>query len=127
MHDDLQAAIEDLTEEFGRQARQVEETHAMLREVTATSSDGNVTVTAGPQGRIEEITFHPRVYSRLSPSELARAVLEQVTEANAQVAERSRELMTPLLPEGIAVERLFGGDFELGPLLPEPPLRRDAR
>ena len=129
MHDDLQAAIEDLVAEFGRQVSQVRETHAQLREVTATVSDGNVTVTAGPQGRIDEITFHPRVYSRLSPSELAQAVLDQVTKANAQVAEDSRVLMAPLVPEGMAAEQLFGGEFDLDGLLPETPFRtpREAR
>ncbi|MFD1540922.1 YbaB/EbfC family nucleoid-associated protein [Nonomuraea guangzhouensis] len=129
MHDDLQAAIEDLVAEFGRQVHQVRETHAQLREVTATVSDGNVTVTAGPQGRIDEITFHPRVYSRLSPSELAQAVLDQVTKANAQVAEESRGLMAPLVPEGMAAEQLFGGEFDLDGLLPETPFRtpREAR
>ncbi|HUR01406.1 MAG TPA: YbaB/EbfC family nucleoid-associated protein [Nonomuraea sp.] len=123
MHDDLQAAIEDLVAEFGRQVREVRETHAQLREVTATVSDGNVTVTAGPQGRIDEITFHPRVYSRLSPSELARAVLDQVTKANTQVAEESRVLMAPLVPEGMATEQLFGGEFDLDGLLPDTPFQ----
>ncbi|MFG1688648.1 YbaB/EbfC family nucleoid-associated protein [Nonomuraea sp. NPDC049269] len=127
MHDDLQAAIEDLVAEFGRQVRQVRETHAQLREVTATVSDGNVTVTAGPQGRIDEITFHPRVYRRLSPSELAQAVLDQVAKANTQVAEESRVLMAPLVPEGMAAEQLFGGEFDLDGLLPETPFRTPAK
>ncbi|MEV0351241.1 YbaB/EbfC family nucleoid-associated protein [Nonomuraea sp. NPDC050680] len=127
MHDDLQAAIEGLVAEFGRQVSQVRETHAQLREVTATVSDGNVTVTAGPQGRIDEIIFHPRVYTRLSPSELAQAVLDQVAEANARVAEESRKLMAPLVPEGMPAEQLFGGEFDLDRLLPDVPLQAPAK
>ncbi|MEV0198165.1 YbaB/EbfC family nucleoid-associated protein [Nonomuraea sp. NPDC050691] len=122
MHDDLQATIESLVEEYGRQFREVNEAHARLSEVTATVSNGDVTVTAGPQGRIDEIVFHPRVYGRLSPTELARAVQEQIARAQAEVAERSHEIMAPLMPEGLDDEDLAGGAFDLGALLPDPPV-----
>ncbi|MEV0148006.1 MULTISPECIES: YbaB/EbfC family nucleoid-associated protein [unclassified Nonomuraea] len=121
MHDDLQATIESLVEEYDRQVREVHEVHARLGEVTATVSDGNVTITAGPQGRIDEIVFHPRVYGRLSPTELARAVQEQIAKAQAEVDERSHEIMAPLMPEGLDAGELSGGLLDLGALLPDPP------
>src|SRR4051795_10792810 len=83
MRPDWQAHIDELLAEY-RQKRadlkKLQETMASA-EATVTAADDMVTVRVGPQGRLLGLEFNPRVYRRLSPSELAEAVLAAVQEA----------------------------------------------
>ncbi|MGN9836739.1 YbaB/EbfC family nucleoid-associated protein [Nonomuraea sp. H19] len=122
MSHEFQAMIEGLAEEYNRQAAQIRDMYAALRElvVTATSDDGMVTVTMGYRGQIQSLQLNPRVYRKLSPSELSATILAQINAAAAQVAEHSKDLMAPFVPDGIPYEEVFGADADLASFLPQP-------
>ncbi|MEU8249088.1 hypothetical protein [Nonomuraea sp. NPDC048916] len=65
----------------------------------------------------------PRVYLELSPSELSHALVEQISHAARAVAEQSRELIGPLLPDDLPSGWSFGDHPGPDDLLP----RSDAR
>ncbi|WP_067172417.1 YbaB/EbfC family nucleoid-associated protein [Microtetraspora niveoalba] len=122
MSDEYQAMIEGLAEEYNRQAVRLRETYGRLSELSATcrSEDGMVTVTIGSRGEVRGIEFDPRVYRKLSPSELSRSIMELIAKGSAEIAEGTRELMAPLVPEGLPYEELFGEGVDLSSFLPQP-------
>ncbi|MFC4122898.1 YbaB/EbfC family nucleoid-associated protein [Nonomuraea zeae] len=122
MSQEFRAMIEGLAEEYNRQAAQIRDMHAELKDlvVTATSDDGLVTVTMGHRGQLRSLTLNPRVYRKLSPSELSSSIMTQVGAATARVAERTKELMAPFVPEGLAYEEVFGENAGLDAFLPKP-------
>ncbi|GGO76963.1 YbaB/EbfC family nucleoid-associated protein [Nonomuraea cavernae] len=122
MSDEFRLAIEELAGEYNRQAAQVREAYAKLTELSAVgrSADGMVTVTVGPRGQVCDLRLDPRAYRKLSPSELASSIMEQIGVATAEVAERTKELMAPLVPAGLAYEDVFGEGASLESFLPQP-------
>lgn len=122
MTDSFRATIHELAAEYNRQVQLTRDVYAKLNELraTATSGDGMVSVTVGPRGQVRAIKLNPRVYRRLSPSELAAAIMAQIGRASAQVAERTKELMAPLMPEGLPYEEIFGQGVDLDAFLPAP-------
>ncbi|MFI6595581.1 YbaB/EbfC family nucleoid-associated protein [Nonomuraea sp. NPDC050536] len=120
--DEFTAEIERLTEEYARQAARVKQAYGELNEleVTAESGDGLVAVTVGGRGQVRGIELNPRVYRKVSPSELAESIMELIDRATDTVTERSRELLGPLVPDGVPYEELFGPGADLDALLPNP-------
>ncbi|MEV4059891.1 YbaB/EbfC family nucleoid-associated protein [Nonomuraea dietziae] len=120
--DAFRLAMEDMAREYNRQAAQLKQAYTQLREMKAVgkSGDGMVTVTVGPRGQVQNIELNPRVYGKLSPSELAHAILEQISAASGEVVERTKELMSPFVPEGLPYEEFFGDESSLDALLPQP-------
>ncbi|WP_433382336.1 YbaB/EbfC family nucleoid-associated protein [Streptosporangium sp. CA-115845] len=118
--DKFRVAFEELAEEYARQAEQLREMYAKLGELTATaqSNDHMVTVTVGLNGQIRSIEFDPRVYRKLSPSELSQSIIEQIGLAVGEVSERTRELMEPFAPEGLPYDELFGEQASFESFLP---------
>lgn len=123
MRPEWQAHIDELLAEY-RQKRadlkKLQETMASA-EATVTAADDMVTVRVGPQGRLLGLEFNPRVYRKLSPSELAETVLIAVREATAQVGDQVRTAMEPLTPQGASYESVAGQQFDLSKFLPEHP------
>jgi DNA-binding protein YbaB len=123
MRPEWQAHIDELLGEY-RQKRadlkKLQETMASA-EATVTAADDMVTVRVGPQGRLLGLEFNPRVYRKLSPSELAETVLAAVQEATAQVGDQVRTAMEPLTPQDDSVESVTGQQFDLSKFLPEHP------
>ncbi|WP_433246619.1 YbaB/EbfC family nucleoid-associated protein [Streptosporangium sp. CA-135522] len=128
MHEEFQATLEKLLGEYNRQVKQVREVHARLHEVSATvtAPDGTVTVRVGLQGRVDALEFHPRVYSRLSPSDLSGTILDLIDQATSAVTAQTRELMAPLVHEDMSVDEFFGtaADMTFLPPKPQPTARR---
>ncbi|MGV9772977.1 YbaB/EbfC family nucleoid-associated protein [Streptosporangium sp. NPDC003464] len=122
MTDEFRAVMDGLVEDYNRQAGQLREMYGKLSELTATarSEDRMVTVTVGARGQVRDIQFDPRVYRKLSPSELAQSVMDQIGAATAEVAERTRELMAPFVPEGLPYEEIFGEGADFASFLPQP-------
>ncbi|GAA2664821.1 hypothetical protein GCM10010412_040590 [Nonomuraea recticatena] len=120
--DEFSATLNELTEEYERHARLVKDAYGKLNELEATvrSGDEMVTVTVGARGQVKAIELDARVYRRLPPSELARTITEQLNRAAAIVADRSKELISPLMPDGVPYEELFGEGVDLDSLLPGP-------
>ncbi|MCG5220956.1 YbaB/EbfC family nucleoid-associated protein [Streptosporangium sp. KLBMP 9127] len=122
MTDVFRDTVEDLAAEYDRHLRQVKELFGKLDEVESTvrSDDGMVTVTVGRHGQVRAIELNPRVYRRLSPSELSRSLMTQINQATEAVARQSKELMEPLVPEGLPYEDIFGEGVGLDSFLPQP-------
>jgi DNA-binding protein YbaB len=123
MRPEWQAHIDELLGEYHKKRadlQKLQETMASA-EATVTAADEMVTVRVGPQGRLLGLEFNPRVYRKLSPSELAEAVLAAVQEATAQVADQVRAATEPLTPENASYEPVSGERLDLSKFLPEHP------
>lgn len=123
MRPEWQAHIDALLAEYQKKRadlKKLQETVAAA-EATVTAADDMVTVRVGAQGRLLGLEFNPRVYRKLSPSELAETVLAAAQEAAAQVGDQVRAAMEPLTPENASYEPVAGGKFDLSKFLPEHP------
>ncbi|MFF4196776.1 YbaB/EbfC family nucleoid-associated protein [Nonomuraea sp. NPDC001831] len=122
MSDEFGLTVEALAKEYNRQARELRTAYGKLSELAATaeSRDGLVSVTVGPRGQVQDITLDPRVYRKLAPSQLARSIMEQIGAATAQVADRTKELMTPFMPKGLPLEEVLGEGADIESFLPQP-------
>ena len=123
MRPEWQAHIEELLGEYRKKRadlQKLQETMASA-EATVTAADEMVTVRVGPQGRLLGLEFNPRVYRKLSPSELAETVLAAVQEATAQVADQVRAATEPLAPDDASYEPVTGERLDLSKFLPEHP------
>ncbi|MEQ4715227.1 YbaB/EbfC family nucleoid-associated protein [Nonomuraea sp. B19D2] len=122
MADAFEAEIRELAGEINQQMARIREAYGELSamEHTARSADGMVSVTVGRHGQIRGIELNPRVYRTLSPSQLADAIMQQVNEGTAVVSEQSKQLLTPLMPEGVPHEEIFGEHATLDAFFPGP-------
>lgn len=122
MADAFETTIEEMAREIDQEVARVRETYAEYNAIehTSRSKDGLVAVTVGTGGRLRGIELHPRVYRSLSASELAEAIMRQAGLASAEVVERARTLMAPLMPDTEHLDALFGEDPGLDPFLPGP-------
>ncbi|MGN9842663.1 YbaB/EbfC family nucleoid-associated protein [Nonomuraea sp. H19] len=113
--------LEQLVQEVNQQTEQLRKMHEKVRELSATvrSKDGMVTVTVGPRGEVRTIEFDPRVYRKLSPSELSALLVEQIGLATRQVSGEMKELMEPFVPD-LPFEDLFGEGTSFESFLPQP-------
>ena len=123
MRAELRASLEGLMEDYGRRIERLRKMQQDLREVgaTAKSKDGLVTVVVGPRGRVQDITLDPRVYRRLSTSELSQTIMSLIGEATSDVADQMQKIMAPFMPEGMAFDEVLGEKGDLTMLLPQPP------
>lgn len=122
MSDAFEAEIRELAGQINQQVARVREAYGELATLkhTARSGDGMVSVTVGRHGRMHGIELNPRVYRTLSPSQLADAIMQQVDKATAAVSEQRKQILTPLMPEGMAHEEVFGEHVTLDAFLPGP-------
>ncbi|WP_327585501.1 YbaB/EbfC family nucleoid-associated protein [Nonomuraea sp. NBC_00507] len=122
MADAFEAEIRELAGEINQQIARVREAYGELSalEHTARSADGMVSVTVGRHGQVRAIELNPRVYRTLSPSQLAEAIMQQAGKATAAVSEQSKELLKPLMPEGVPHEEVFGEHATLDAFFPSP-------
>ncbi|TKG72500.1 YbaB/EbfC family nucleoid-associated protein [Prauserella endophytica] len=88
---------------------------------TATSPDGVVTVVAGPDGSVKEITFSGQVRA-VQPAELSAGLLHTIAQARAAAARAQAEMVrrvlgdTELLDEVLAENaRMFGDQRPVDP------------
>ncbi|MFI6737113.1 YbaB/EbfC family nucleoid-associated protein [Nonomuraea sp. NPDC050451] len=114
--------LEQLVQEVNQQTEQLKEMQEKVGELSATvkSKDGMVTVTVGPRGEVRTIEFDPRVYRKLSPSELSASIVEQIGRATTQVSTEMKELMEPFGVPDLPFEDLFGEGTNFESFLPKP-------
>ncbi|MEV8633391.1 YbaB/EbfC family nucleoid-associated protein [Streptosporangium sp. NPDC051023] len=115
--------LEELARDYNQQAQLLRDMHGKLDElsVTAQSGDRMVAVTVGPRGRVRSIELDPRIYRKLSPSELSQSLMEQIDAATDELSARMRELMAPFAPEGLPYDEMFGEGVGFESFLPDPP------
>ncbi|WP_433441052.1 YbaB/EbfC family nucleoid-associated protein [Nonomuraea sp. CA-141351] len=114
--------LEQLVQEVNQQTEQLKMMQEKVRELSATarSKDGMVTVTVGPRGEVRTIELDPRVYRRLSPSELSASIVDQIGRATRQVSGDMKELMEPFGVPDLPFEDLFGEGTSFESFLPRP-------
>ncbi|MEV1173000.1 YbaB/EbfC family nucleoid-associated protein [Nonomuraea sp. NPDC049784] len=114
--------LEQLVQEVNRQTEQLKKMQEKVRELSATarSKDGMVTVTVGPRGEVRTIELDPRVYRKLSPSELSASIVDQIGRATRQVSGDMKELMEPFGVPDLPFEDLFGEGTSFESFLPHP-------
>ncbi|MFF0869365.1 YbaB/EbfC family nucleoid-associated protein [Nonomuraea sp. NPDC003560] len=122
MADAFEAEVSALAGEINQQVARVREAFGELSalEHTARSADGMVTVTVGRHGQLRGIELNPRAFRNLSPSQLADAIMQQANAATAAVSEQSRQLLDPLMPDGLPYEDVFGERATLDAFFPGP-------
>ncbi|MFC4012669.1 YbaB/EbfC family nucleoid-associated protein [Nonomuraea purpurea] len=122
MSDAFEAEIRDLASEINQQMARIREAYGELSAIehTARSADGMVSVTVGRHGQVRDIQLNPRVYRTLSASQLADAIMQQLNKATAAVSEQSKQLLKPLVPEGVPHEDVFGEHATLDAFFPSP-------
>ncbi|MFI6501720.1 YbaB/EbfC family nucleoid-associated protein [Nonomuraea typhae] len=122
MTDAFRSVIEELTEQHNKQLAAIRETYDRLHDLESTvkSSDGMISIVVGANGQVRSIDFNPRVYQKLSPSELSDAITTLIAQATGDVAERTKELIGPLIPDDLPLEEVFGTDVSLDAFLPQP-------
>ncbi|TDE36146.1 YbaB/EbfC family DNA-binding protein [Nonomuraea mesophila] len=113
--------LEQLVQEVNQQTEQLKQMQDKMRDLSATSrsKDGMVSVTVGPQGEVRTIDLDPRVYRKLSPSELSASIVEQIGKAAGQVRGDMKELMEPFVP-GLPTDDLFGEAMNFEAFLQRP-------
>ncbi|RSN11424.1 hypothetical protein DMB42_12565 [Nonomuraea sp. WAC 01424] len=122
MADAFEAEVSALAGEINQQVARVREAFGELSalEHTARSADGMVSVTVGRHGQLRGVELNPRAYRSLSPTQLAEAIMRQANEATAAVSEQSRQLLNPLMPDGVPYEEVFGERATLDAFFPSP-------
>lgn len=125
MHnDELRARYNELLSEY----EQVRKNVTALREklaclsVTVESTDGMVKVGLGPRGELRSLELDPHAYHRLTPTELAKAILATVEQAGAKLSEQAAKAYAPYLPAGTSYEQLISPEADLSALIPEQPI-----
>lgn len=120
--DAFEAEVSALAGEINQQVARVREAFGELSalEHTARSADGMVTVTVGRHGQLRGVELNPRAYRNLSPTQLADAIMRQANAATAAVSEQSRQLLDPLMPDGLPYEDVFGERVTLDAFFPGP-------
>jgi DNA-binding protein YbaB len=88
---------------------------------SAESKDGMVTVRVGPRGEVKSLELHPRVYRRLTPTELAESIVDTIRQAGQALSDQAAQAYGPYLPEGVSYQQLTQGEG-LSALIPEEPL-----
>ncbi|WP_168211407.1 YbaB/EbfC family nucleoid-associated protein [Actinosynnema sp. ALI-1.44] len=122
--------LEHLMAEYRKQFAEVHETQRRLQEISCTvaAPRQTVAVTVGHGGVVKDIKFPTGAYKRMTPTELAGAVLKAITDAQQQATREAAEVIAPSLPPGVDAQKLFSGEIDIQSLLlPEPQLQDATR
>ena len=122
---DHRAQVEEMLAGYRRSREQLGAVHRKLATLraSATSEDGLVTVTVGPQGQLHELVIVDSAYRKLRPHELAATIVALSEAATAAMSRAAGEAIAPVLPADTDPEALLRGTADLSPaeLKPEPP------
>ncbi len=120
--------IEELLDQYRKQREEVAEMQRQLAETTATATSPKkaVKVTVGAQGEVTAIEFPTAAFRRMPPKELADTLLTTIQEARAKALEKTNEVVSARLPEGVTMPDLLQGKVDPTKLLPEDPSMPDS-
>lgn len=125
---ELMARYDQLLTEYERARKNILAMREKLAALNAAveSKDGMVKVGVGSRGELRSLEFNPRVYRRLTPTELAETVLETVAQAGAKLSEKAAEIYAPYLPAGTSYEDLLKPDANLSAFVPAQPVTNET-
>jgi hypothetical protein len=106
--------------EYQQQVARIGETQQRLADIscTAVAPRRAISVTVGHGGVITEISFPTGAYKRMTPNELAAALINTINDARDQAVAAAGEILAPSLPEGVDPRALLTGRFDLRSLMP---------
>jgi hypothetical protein len=116
------AKLAELVADAERRMAVVADAQQRMAEVAVStrSRDRSLSVALGAGGVLTELTFHTGAYREMAPAELSKLLLDTITAARAEYAERINELMAPVR-EGAALpfEEIMAGKFDIAAFLRE--------
>ena len=121
----LTKELDHLLEEYRERRAAAGERQRRIQAISATAVAPRqaVKVTVGVQGDLTAIEFPTGAYKRMTPNELAEAIIGASREAKAKAMESCKELVAPMLPAGLNFLDLIQGKADLAQVLPaEPPM-----
>jgi DNA-binding protein YbaB len=112
-NDRLRAQLDHLLGQYDALRKSLSNAHASMQTVRgrAESDDHLVSATVDAQGKLSALHFDPKVYRKLSPSQLTEVVVDVVRRAGADAAEQLAAVLAPMLPDGAPVADLVSGDM----------------
>ncbi|MGC7095671.1 YbaB/EbfC family nucleoid-associated protein [Amycolatopsis lurida] len=89
---------------------------------TASSGDGLLKATVGPQGALTGLEIGEAAYREYGPAELAREIVRLVDTAGLKAFTCAEEVLAPALPKGTDPHALLRGtaDLDAAELVPDP-------
>jgi DNA-binding protein YbaB len=120
---DHQAQVEELLADYRRSRDQLASVHQKLAAVreSATSPDGLVKATVGPDGVLVDLEFSDVAYRNYRPERLAELIVDATAAAAAKAARVASDLVAPVLPADTDPEALLRGTADLTPAELAPP------
>jgi YbaB/EbfC DNA-binding family len=111
--------IERAYAQFEASKRAIGELRGQLRggTTTATSRNRALTVTVDGHGELSEIKFLTRSYRIMPSIELAALLVETIGEARRLSLAKATEAFQAVLPAGLPLAELVGGDLDIGQLM----------
>ena len=127
---DHRAQVDDLLADYRRSRDQLASVHQRLVSISesATSPDGLVTATVGPDGTLTELTIADAAYRQHRPADLAKVIVSTTAAAADRAAKLAGEVVAPVLPAGTDPAALLRGTADLTPaeLVPPAPVAASA-
>jgi DNA-binding protein YbaB len=106
----MRSRVAEAMEHLERLRAGYTELHHGLQAVsaTATSDDGLVTVTVGPQGRVVRLELDPRIYRRPDSRRLAETITATIKHAADEAELKVRRLCRPFMADEEITAHLTG-------------------
>lgn len=110
----LRAEFEALAAHYERSRRQLDTMRQRMPALRggAESPDKLVKVTVGARGELRKLEIDPRAYRRLSPTELAEAIVETTKEASRAAFAEIEQMLKPLISVDAPFEQLMSGEAD---------------
>lgn len=116
--------VEALLADYRRSREQLASVHRTLLSINekASSPDGLITATVGPQGNLVGLDIADAAYQRYPAAELSKVVVRAVTAAAAKASARAGQALAPALPPDVDPNVVLAGTADLRPeeYAPEP-------
>jgi DNA-binding protein YbaB len=116
--------VEELLADYRRSREQLASVQRTLLSINerASSPDGLVTATVGPQGTLIKLDIADAAYQRYRAAELSELIVRTVADAGAKAAARAGRALAPVLPADVDPNALLAGTADLRPeeYQPEP-------
>src|SRR5262245_30365940 len=120
--------IEDLMAGYRQQLEKSNELRRKISEIAAsvTAPRQVVKVTVGAHGDLRAVDFPTGAYKRMTPAELAEALMTTIDQAKDKAQAAYADLMNPQMPGGLNILDLVKGKVNFSALLPPEPQAADA-
>lgn len=127
---DHRAQVEDLLAGYRRSREQLATVHQRLASISesATSPDGLVSATVGPNGVLTELRIADAAYRLYRPADLAKVIVATTSAAAERAAKFAGEVVAPVLPAETDPAALLRGTADLRPaeLVPPAPVAEES-